>query len=135
MGYFGHQVIHRSVWEQIGYLVILLLALGLHLIHFRQRNRVASTLGLVALGYAAVLVHLVGYPNYLERGIIDAFVQGRYLFPVWIPLVGWLATSLCEKPPQALRTAIAVLVCAFFVWGDLPVFLLRTTSVWFQASP
>jgi hypothetical protein len=135
MGYFGHQVIHRFVWEQIGYVAVLLLALALHLSRWRTRNRLAEIGGLVGLGYAAVLLLLVGYPNYLEKGILDSFVQGRYLFPALIPLIGWLATSLCENPPRAIQAPIAAAVCVFFVFGDLPVFLLRSSAIWFGTGP
>ena len=135
MGYFGHQVIHRLAWEQIGYAGVLLLALGLYLARWRKRRSLlAGPVGILALAYATVLLLLVNYPNYLEKGILDAGVQGRYLFPVWVPLMGWLATSLWENPPRVLRTPIAALVCGFFVWGDLPIFLQRTTKVWFDTS-
>jgi hypothetical protein len=54
---------------------------------------------------------------------------------VWLPLIGWLACALTRDAPGPLRLPIAALVCAFFVYGDLPVFLLGATAAWFHGAP
>jgi hypothetical protein len=137
-GYFGHQVIHRAFWERAAYGAILLLAVGFHVAAWRQDPRPRQTErwgAAIAWVYLLVVLLLVNYPNYAERGILDAGVHGRYLFPVWAPLIGWVACALGRDAPKRLRVPVCVAACGIFVLGDLPVFLLRATPAWFGGTP
>ncbi len=140
-GYFGHKVIRRTPADLVAFAAVFLLAIG-----FSASDRVRASrrpdrqarppdltrpIAAVALAYAGVLLFAVNRPTYLETGLLDAGVQGRYLFLVWLPLLGFVAVALCEHAPQRLRTPLAVAACALFLYGDGPTFWLRTTSAWF----
>lgn len=135
MGYFGHRVIHRAAWEQTVVGLLLLLALALHAARWRQpAASTARAGGLLALGYALLVMLLVNLPTYLEKGIVDAGVQGRYLFPIWVPFLAWLAVAVCEEAPRVLRVPLAAGVCIAFLYSDLPTFLLRASPAWFAGG-
>ena len=132
LGYFGHQVLHRSHWERVTFGLVLALAFVFQALAWRRaRSPLARGFGGIALAYGGVLLALVNYPTYLEKGFIDAGVQGRYLFLVWVPLMGWLACALTEDAPRFARLPVAAAVCALFIYSDGPTFWLRTTSAWF----
>ena len=46
---------------------------------------------MLVLAYAMVLMWLVNYPNYQTYRYIELALQGRYLFPVLVPLYGLVA--------------------------------------------
>ncbi|MEE2673907.1 MAG: glycosyltransferase family 39 protein [Myxococcota bacterium] len=132
LGYFGHGDLYRQPWERVAFGLVLALALVFHARGRRgSQSPLAGEFGGIALAYGLVLLALVNYPTYAEKGLIDAGVQGRYLFPVWVPLMGWLACALAEGAPRSLRLPVAAAVCALFVYSDGPTFWLRTSSAWF----
>ena len=131
LGYFGHRSLPRQPWERLAFGLVLAFALVFHALAWRRRQSpLASTFGAIALAYALVLLLFVNHPTYVEKGLIDAGVQGRYLFPVWVPLMGWLACALTEDAPRFARLPVAVAVCALFVYSDGPAFWLRIHSGW-----
>lgn len=135
-GYFGHQVVFVPPWQRYAHGGVLLLGVVLHVATWRRRpDPIARWGGGLAIAYAAVLLWIVNYPNYLSRGIVDAGVQGRYLFPVWTPLMVWLACALGSWSPARLRWPLAGLVCGLFLYGDLPAFLQRAAPTWFTGTP
>lgn len=131
LGYFGHRTLPRQPWERRAFGLVLALALVFHALAWRRRQSPsASTFGGIALVYALVLLLFVNHPTYTEKGLIDAGVQGRYLFPIWVPLMGWLSCALTEDAPRFLRVPLAIGVCALFVYSDGPAFWLRISSGW-----
>jgi hypothetical protein len=62
-------------------------------------------------------------------------VQGRYLFPVIVPLYGFFAHNLVVSLPRRLQAPVAVAVGLWFVYGDLPFFLRAATPAWQAAGP
>lgn len=129
-GYFGHRVIRRRGWELAAFAILLGLAVVFHGIARRRGGTAVFGAG-VALAYAGVLLFFVNRPVYLEKGILDAGVQGRYLFPVWVPGMALLAVGLSEDAPKRLRALLATGACALFLWSDLPSLLLRAGPGWF----
>lgn len=132
VGYFGHRVLSRRPWERLAFGGVLALGILFQLLAWRRpASPLARIFGAIAFAYGLVLIAFVNHPTYAEKGIIDAGVQGRYLFPVWVPLMGWLALALTQDAPRALRVPLAVAACALFFYSDGPTFWLRTTSAWF----
>ena len=136
-GYFGHRVLLRQPWERLAFGAVALLALLFQLASLRRAGGGRADIGPewaffgVAVAYALVLLFGVNRPSYVERGILDAGVQGRYLFPVWAPAMAFLAIGLWDRAPPRLRGVLAGAACALFVWSDLPSLLLRAEPGWF----
>ena len=86
----------------------------------------------VSAGYALVLMQLVNYPIYRATGLVQEAVQGRYLFPVIVPLVGALCASGLALLPERARLPVAVAVAAAFVALDFPYLLANADAAWFD---
>jgi hypothetical protein len=131
LGYFGHRSLPLQTGERLAFGLVLALAVAFQLLTWRRmQSPLAREFGGIALAYGLVLLLFVNYPTYAEKGLIDAGVQGRYLFPVWVPLMGWLACALTESPPRFARIPLAAAVCGLFIYSDAPSFWLRTSPAW-----
>jgi len=107
---------------------------------FAVRRRSAAVkpgIGLAATlagAYTAILLFGVNYPSYVETGLPDLAVQGRYLFPVLVPLCGLVAVAWTDFVPRAVRMVAAPAIATFFLYGDLPFFLSEAGTDWFMAG-
>ncbi|MCA9377203.1 hypothetical protein KC685_04780 [Candidatus Dojkabacteria bacterium] len=85
MGIFGHHILpdwsHSSKF--IGITLISSFVGFLKLLKERSWSKLHLGLIIIPLGYMAIMIFTVHYPNYLSTGSISLAVQGRYLFPVW----------------------------------------------------
>jgi len=132
-GYFGHRVLLKKPLERNLYAGVLGAALLLFLTRWRSpaHTRLLRLAAFISGSYIAVIMLAVNRVTYLEYGLADLAVQGRYLFPILVPLYGLVACSLVDLVPRRLQLPIAVLVTGYFVYGDLPYFLAHTTPEWF----
>jgi hypothetical protein len=135
-GYFGHGRVIPSRTELAPfYLCYLLAALGL-----AWRGRAERSGGdllaaaAIVLAYAAVLISWVHWPAYSSTGSLSLAVQGRYLFPVLLPLYGLVATGLLALFTRRTRPLVALLGAGYFVYADLPFLLSRAPAAWWQAA-
>jgi len=138
-GYFGHRSLPIAPRIQLAFASIALIGLlcfagsRLHGAGDPQPGLGRGLLlaGSIAGAYVAVLIFGVNRPTYLETGLIDLAVQGRYVFPVLVPIAGFVAVSLAQLAPTRLRLPLSAAVALFFLYRDLPYFLLNTTPQWF----
>ena len=65
----------------------------------------------------------------MEKGLLDAGVQGRYLFRVLVPLLAFVASGLSATRSPALSVATCGAASALFLYGEFPTYLLRATAV------
>ena len=132
-GIMGHRSLNKSGRDHWPYLGILAAAAILFAIHWRPGRDPGLTgyAAAIALAYALVLMQLVNYRSYSASGMLVLALQGRYLFPVLLPVGGLIACYLMRLPRPWLRAAVALIVGAFFVYGDLPYFLAHATREWF----
>jgi len=135
-GYFGHGRIIPSRAELAPfYLCYLLAALGL-----AWRGRAESSrrellaAAVIVAGYAAVLIFWVHRPAYASTGSLSLAVQGRYLFPVLLPLYGLLATGLLALFAPRVRPLVALASAGYFLYADLPYLLSHAPAAWWQAG-
>ena len=56
-------------------------------------------------------------------GEVEHAVQGRYLFPVLIPIVGLGLKYLIETLPARSRLPAGMAIGVYFILGDFPFFL------------
>jgi hypothetical protein len=89
--------------------------------------------GIIGVAYALVLLWVVNYPAYVRSGAAGIGVQGRYLFPVIATFWGLAAHYLLSYTRRDAEVPIAILIGAWFVYGDLPFFLHHATPGWFMA--
>jgi hypothetical protein len=135
-GYFGHRRIVPSRAELAPfYVCYLLAALGLA---WRGRaessRRELLTAAVIVAGYAAVLIFWEHRPTYASTGSLSLAVQGRYLFPVLLPLYGLVATGLLALFPPRVRPLVALASGGYFVYADLPYLLSHAPAAWWQAG-
>ena len=136
VGYLGHRRAVKTDLEAYGYLAIV--AMAALAIGWTWRPGAAAGVPVDAAflvgAYAFVLMWLVNYPAYQSSRYIELALQGRYLFPVLLPIWGLVAYGLGEATPPRVRPFIVVAVAAFFVYGDLPWFVQQIGPRWLVPS-
>jgi hypothetical protein len=134
VGYWGHRQALKNHDQMLPYFAILALAGVLFIRKWRQEEARGYTgwAALIGFGYAMVLIWLVNYPSYLETRFVQLAVQGRYVFPVLVPLWGLLAHTLLVYWPRRAQVAITLVVAGVFLYGDSPFFLANTDGRWFS---
>jgi len=133
LGYLGHLRMLKSDLALLPWLAMLALAGGAFVVQqFRRAAELPAMRGaaLLVVGYVMVLLWLVHYPIYRASHHPELAVQGRYLFPVWVPLCGLVAFYLLHYFPRPLRVALAFAAGAYLLWGDLPFFVSNLEPRW-----
>lgn len=136
LGYHGHRVI-RKLPRDVFYMEVMLLVAGL--IAWRkwrpgEAEGVPLWAGVITFFYAMVLMWLVNYRHYFRAGMLDFALQGRYIFPVLVPLCGLVAYYLTAHLPARSRWLVAAAVAVLFLMGDLPWFLDHVNRCWFMGA-
>jgi hypothetical protein len=132
LGYTGHRRLMKSDVALIPYAVFLAVAALGAARRWRPATApdAVSYAGWVAFLYATALLWLFNYPTYLRLGFLDVAVQGRYLFPVLVPLGALAVRYAGGAPPAALRPGLLLAVAALFLWGDGPWFWASVPADW-----
>ena len=100
----------------------------------RLPTRLEWTLLAVAALYALVVMQLVNYPTYRRTNVLILAVQGRYLFPVMLPVSGLLARFGVGWGPTPLRWVLAAAGALWFVAAELPLFLWEGGARFFVSA-
>ena len=133
VGYTGHRSWRKPPLESYPYWIVLGISALIAIRKWRSddgNGHLAASAVIVAF-YLGVLVCWVNYPIYLRSGHVFLSLQGRHIFPVLAPLYGLVAYYLLNYCPKRWQLALAGLVGAYAVYGDLPSFLIRASSGWF----
>jgi len=132
VGYLGHRRAFKSQTAMIGYFAVFGVAGVLFVRRFRPSGAggVPADAAFLAFGYALVLLWLVNYPTYLESKNIELAIQGRYLFPVLVPVYGLVAYYLVDPLPARLQPWVASAAAGLFLWGDVPWLLSQIDDRW-----
>lgn len=136
VSYLGHRRAVKSEDVMIGYALAFAVSGLLVLRRWRPGDAggVPADAAFLALGYALVLMWLVHYPNYQSYRYIELSLQGRYLFPVLLPVYGLVAWALCERTPTRLQPWICTAVAAFWLYGDLPWLWQQIDERWIMPA-
>ncbi len=86
----------------------------------------------IVLCYGLYLMLFHNYQIYLWSLNRTLGIQGRYIFPVLVPLIGIIAYYLSNFPQKRVIYLVIFLVAAFFIWGDFPYFRENADSAWFD---
>ena len=124
-GYLGHRVVHRTHTDLVRYFLVLLGAVLGFAWRWRPADRLGTDAFVLVAGYALFLMQVVNYTDYLVWEEIYTSVQGRYLFPVIVPLYGLIARSLLVGWPVALQVLVFLVTAAWMLWADLFFYLDR----------
>lgn len=135
VGYVGHRRALKSSTWLAAYGVVLAAAALLAVLRPRRGNGVGVDAALLAGGYALLLMAVVHYPAYRQSHTLELALQGRYLFPVWLPLVGCVAAALTAPLPDGPKRATVAGITLLFAAGDLPWLVTHVSTSWFTSSP
>lgn len=127
-GFIGGKIVYPVGWIVSGYLGILLLAVALGAVRWLRRRSGDWIWGyMIAISgfYALVLMQGVNYGTYLHWENTAIGLQGRYIFPVIVPIYGLVAHALVSPWPRWGRIAVSILVGGWFLYGDFPFYLLH----------
>ena len=91
----------------------------------------AHLLLFVTAGYLLILMQVVNYAIYQASGVLTFALQGRYTFPVLVPLYILGAYYFAVAWPPRLRLWSTAILGVFFVWGEFPWFLRHVTPDWY----
>jgi hypothetical protein len=128
-----HSLIKYDHWSIIFNIisVVCLLALLLRWRPGQARGRFTDAI-LLVLFYGMILSQYVCYSNYLGSGVLDLSLQGRYIFPVIIPIFACSAYYLTVHWPRPFQYYAATILGLIFIAGDFPFFLHSATPIWFR---
>jgi hypothetical protein len=132
-GIHAHLHIKKLPSEMIPYNLLLLTAFLLWVRHVRLEER-TRYLNYLAVVFGFYLLFLVGYVNlrqFLITRPISLGVQGRYMFPVIVPVYILISQYLLTPFRKKIQFALVVLVGAMFILGDFPYFYWHATQKWF----
>jgi hypothetical protein len=132
-GIHAHLHMVKLPSEMIPYNLLLLTAFFLWVRHVRleERTRYLNYLAVVFGFYLLVLVGYVNFRTFLATRPISIGVQGRYLFPVIVPVYVLIAQYLLTPFRKKIQVALVVLVGSIFILGDFPYFYWHATQKWF----
>jgi len=130
-GVMGHRELYKSGPLALAYLGVAIFAFAALATSFRRVTRLVKIGAVISIVYAIFLMQVVNYPIYRTTGLEVEAIQGRYLFPVLVPLIVSLIEGARARLPASARCPVGVAVAALFVLGDFPYFLLRAPAEWY----
>lgn len=113
------------------YLLCLVSSAILFIRRFDRKQVEHVYFSLIIIVYLLVLMIFTNYEMYLSNGIIHAAVQGRYIFPILVPIYVLASLSLLSMKNKYLRVTIFFIVSGIFLYGNIPFFVKNFTEDWF----
>ena len=122
-GYLGHRVVGRSRTDIARYFLVFLGAAVGFVRRWQPTDRLGTDAFVLVAGYALFLMQVVNYTDYVLWEEIYMNVQGRYIFPVIVPLYGLIARSLLVGWPIALQVPVFLATATWMLFADLFFYL------------
>jgi len=124
-GILGHTITVRSFTALIPFNIIFVLTLLSMGWQLKKGNIPAVEIAMiVAIAfYGLVLMQLINYPAYRTFHAFHISVQGRYLFPLIVPIYAFIAKYMLEVSSTRLQGAIALVLIGLYVYGDFIFYL------------
>lgn len=132
MGILGHDSLYKSTVLLIPYKIIFSLSLILLLRLILKKERFLLTLFIIAVFYTVILAYYHNYRNYITTGVIDIALQGRYLFPIVVPvalLTGYALLNTFKN--KRICIIIFAIVSTVFILGDYIHFKRNVPDLWY----
>ena len=124
-GILGHTITVRSFTALIPYSVIFILALCSVGLHWKQRKTFPVEIALIIsiVFYVFLLMQQINYSGYRSFQMVHISVQGRYLFPLIVPIYALIAKYILAVSSTRLQLGVALIISFLFVYGDFIFFL------------
>ena len=124
-GILGHTEMYRSLRALIPFSIVFASTVLILALRAARRRLSASEVILITtiLFYITVLMQFTNYPAYRAFHELGMGVQGRYLFPLLLPVYGLIAKSLVSSSIRNLNVVIVVALTLLFVYGDFVFFV------------
>jgi hypothetical protein len=128
----GDTSLYMPEYFKIPYLLFLLLAIILSIIYRKKWSRVEKYLLVTTLFYISVLFFIQNYMTYLKFDHFYLALQGRYIFPVIVPMYIIYSRAISFVKNKKVLYLILIPLCILFLYGCIPFFLLNVPSSWFR---
>ncbi len=131
--YTGFRAMEKSPAHVYPYLVLLGVAAIVLIGTWRhaENDGLTTWSALIVAIYALFLIYAVSYPIYRSSAVFGLYLQGRYMFPVLLPLYGLVADLLLRRWPKGVQVALVLLIGGFFAVEEFVYFHLHSTPAWF----
>jgi hypothetical protein len=133
LGIMGHKSMEKRGVDLVPYFLVLIMA-GVLLVRRIKASDLRGTgvyLFFIATAYTLMLMQLVNYKIYFNYGLIVFALQGRYIFPVIVPVYTLAAYYLTDSVSKRWQWVIFAIVTVIFVYGEFPWFLQNVSPDWF----
>ncbi|NOY54216.1 MAG: hypothetical protein GXP58_11495 [Deltaproteobacteria bacterium] len=132
-GIAAHRMMQKEGYALTPYILLWLLLLGRMTRRIRESDLAGWAIPLVLLSafYILILMQVVNYNSYLKTSSLYTAVQGRYLFPVIVPIYGLMAHYLTDGLPRYVRWGAVLIIGAGMIYAGFPWFLSHAGPEWF----
>lgn len=130
-GIFTDSKMMLSYKELMSYFLCLVMSIVLFIRLFDKKQIEHVYFSVLIIVYLLVLIVFTNYQMYLSNGIIHAAVQGRYIFPILVPIYALASLSLLSLKNKYLKITIFLIVSGIFINGNIPFFIKNATEGWF----
>ncbi|NLZ24526.1 glycosyltransferase family 39 protein [Candidatus Dojkabacteria bacterium] len=127
----GHKAVKLSYSQFIRFFMIIILGLIMFVRKYDVKNPKYNFLVILSLFYTFTLMFYVNYQSYLWRGVIGVALQGRYIFPVIVPIYICVIEGLLLFKNKYMRVTIFGVILFVFLYGNIPFFVRNLTADWF----
>lgn len=132
-GIAGHRVMNKSGSGMAPYFILFLIVLILLFRRIKASDMQGNSIYLLFIAgfYILLLMQHINYNNYLSYGALGLALQGRYTFPVLVPVYALAAYYLAGFGPRWSKWGTFLAVTVIFVYGEFPWYLQKVSPDWF----
>jgi len=130
-GIMADSSLYMPEYFKIPYLLFFSIAIVLGVKYRKRWDKVDYYLITITLFYISILFFVQNYTKYLRFNHFYLALQGRYVFPVIIPLFILFSKSLLFVRKKWLRYLILIPLLLLFAYSCIPFFLLNVPSSWY----
>ena len=110
---------------------IFIISITLFIRNFDFKSSEQKFLSFLIVSYLFVLFFFLNYSTYIDQGILQSGIQGRYLFPILVPIYVLIASNLSYIRRSYLKVGLFLLFSSIFIYWNIPFFLSNVTNEWF----
>ena len=132
VGICAHRAMSKTANELAIYQLIFLFSFFIivRYLKYEEAGFMINQSIVLVLSYALYLLLFHNYQIYLWSLSPTLGIQGRYIFPVLVPLYAIMAYFLTNYWGKWLSCLVIVLISGVFIWGDFPYFQSHADAAW-----